>query len=64
MKLSQALRDAALVGPLILGLVLFGAFATKEAPNTLAWLAAAGVVIARFAFVASGAHRRGPVRPD
>jgi hypothetical protein len=64
MKLVPALRDVALVGPLVLALVLFGAFALKEAPHPWVWLAATALVVARFAFTASGAHGRGSTRPD
>jgi hypothetical protein len=53
-----AARDAVIVAAVLAGLVLFVAFATKQAPHALAWLAAACVVVVRFLLVAAGVAGR------
>jgi hypothetical protein len=47
-----------MVAAIIVGLVLSAAFATKQAPHPLVWLAAACVVVVRFLLGATGVAGR------
>jgi hypothetical protein len=57
MDVRRALRDAALVAPLALVLVLSAAYAVKEAPHPYVWVSAAGVIMARGRVTAAAGHQ-------
>lgn len=58
MRVGPAVRDAALFAPLILAMLLFLAFVTKEAPHAYLWIAAAAVIAGRFLLVTLGVFGR------